>query len=109
MKNIVLVLMFFCAFVLSSKAQETGRIIMIKVYEEALVSTQKWTPSIRIIHSDNRVETIELERVTAKSFESANANYIKVREALDKIAALGFELKASHQTVEVNNIFIVTT
>jgi hypothetical protein len=108
MKKLFFLSIFLIAAICSN-AQETGKIILVKVYQETAPSGHHWTSSIRIIHSDNTIEAIELDRSKdEKDFASADENDKKIRNALEKISTMGYEIKTSDQTIAAGS-FIITT
>ena len=107
MRKIVFVLMLFISTVVSSRAQETGKVIMVKVYEVTRNYTFK--SAIKVFYPDNTVETIDLVRpiVDFPASPDQDENDKKVRSVLDKIVAKGYTLKSSHQAVY--SIVLTTT
>ena len=107
MRKIILVIVFFISAAISSKAQETSKIVMVKVYEVTRNYTFK--AAIKIFNPDNTVETIDLARpvVDFPASPEQDENDKKVRAVLEKIVARGYTLKSSHQSVY--SIILTTT
>ena len=107
MKKAVLLLMFFISTAISSQAQETSKIVMVKVYEVTRNYTFK--AAIKVFNPDNTVETIDLAKpiVDYSGSPEQDENDKRVRDVLEKIVARGYTLKSSHQSVY--SIILTTT
>jgi hypothetical protein len=91
-----------------SNAQESGKIMIVKVFEFYGVGALK--PYINIISPDNTIESIELDKTRRGDSAEQIANDKKLRDALDKVVSKGFVLKTSSQaTFGPDNSFVSST
>ena len=106
MKNYLLIVLF-AILALFGKAQDAGKILMVKVYE-VHPRILNCDPSIKVINPDNTIETIPLEEINRKNMADNDSNDKKVRETLEKVTAKGYSLKTSHELYYANGIMMTT-
>ena len=106
MKRIIFISILLLAAICSN-AQEAGKIVLVKVYE-VHPSILNCDASIKIINTDNTIETIPLKDLNKANIANQDENDKKIRDALDKVISKGFEIKTSNQLSYAVGIMITT-
>jgi hypothetical protein len=94
-------------FVTAAYAQDNGRVVTVKVYENYGLSPVK--SYINIITASG-AEAIDLQKTRRSDSDEQIANDKKIRESLDRVVSGGYTLKTSHQTTYgPDNSYMTTT